>query len=149
MTLKDKLEKIVDPICKAQNFFLVELKIKGDHRHPLFQIFVDSEKGITLGECEMLSRQIKDDMDIDDAFASNYRLDVSSPGLDRSLQHDFEFKKNIGQVLIVKKQTEGGTQTVTGKLNDFTEHSIQLETAEGELIIERVNIDQAKVKIQW
>jgi ribosome maturation factor RimP len=149
MNVKDKLENIAQPICKANNFILVEIRSHGDFRHPHFQIFINSEKGVTLGDCERISRLIQDQMDIEDDFYSNYRLEISSPGLDRPLHQDFEFRKNIGQQLNVKYRSEEGQKALTGKLLSFDDEKLQLDTGQGEVTINRADIEQAKVKIKW
>ena len=116
MRFVEKLEKIVKPICEAENLYLVELKIGGDAKKAVFKIYADSEKGINLGQCEKLSRLIQDELDMDEQFLKNYRLDVSSPGLDRALVFDWEYKKNIGHNLEI---TLVSAEKIIGRLLSF------------------------------
>jgi len=150
MTIEEKLEQIVKPLCEAEKLYLVEIKIRGDFRHPVFEIYADSEQGITLGQCEKLSRQIQDELDMDDDFQQSYRLDVSSPGLERPLVHDWEFRKNLGQTL--QLITESG-QKITGKLLAVDRETVQLEVGKGkqrnQQKVKRSEVVQAKVKLQW
>jgi len=149
MNFRDKLETIVRPLCEANNFILVEIRVRGDYGHPVFQIFIDNESGVTLGDCERMSRLIQDHLDVDDDFSSNYRLEVSSPGVDRPLVSDFEFKKNIGQQLTIKWQTPEGIKSVVGSLTSYDKHNLWLDTIQGSIQINRADIEQAKVKIKW
>lgn len=149
MTLEDKINQIVKPICEANDLYLVGVKAKGNPANPVLQIFADSEMGITLGQCEQLSRLIQDELDTDDSIYGNYRLEVSSPGLDRALVHDFEFKKNLGKTLSVKMKTAQGDKTLTGKLVEFDEKIIKIESGEEVITIRREEINKAKVKVQW
>ncbi len=149
MDLKDKLVEIVKPICEAEGFYLLELKIGGSVRNPVVQVFADNEQGITLNDCVILSRRIQDELDFRDDVPQNYRLDVSSPGVDHPLKFDWEFRKNLGRNLVVKHRVEEKVWRDVGKLIEFDAEQIVLETKKGKKEIKRVNIEQAKVKLQW
>ncbi len=150
MDLKEKIEALVQPICENNGFYLLDLKVKGDLRHLVIQVFADNEKGITIDDCAFLSRRIQDELDMDESLFMNYRLDVSSPGLDHPLRYDWEFKKNLGRPLVVKYFIEPDKLwRVSGKLIDFNSEQIVLESKRGTLEIKRDDIKQAKVKLQW
>ncbi|NOX89649.1 MAG: ribosome maturation factor RimP [Calditrichaeota bacterium] len=149
MDLREKLEAIVRPICENNGFYLLEVRVSGGSHSPVFQVFADNERGITVDECARLSRMIQDELDMNDDFGMNYRLDVSSPGLDHPLKYDWEFKKNVGRHLVVKYRIEEKEWRVTGKLTDFNAETIILETKRGTMEIKRGDIEQAKVKVQW
>ena len=91
MDLQSRLYQKIDAICKENDCFLIDLKVKGGRNNMVIQVFADTEDGITLGQCEKINRLIQDDLDMDESFTRYYRLDVSSPGLDRPLVHDFQF----------------------------------------------------------
>ncbi len=151
MDIREKLETLIRPICENSGFYLLDIKIRGTGRNPVIQVFADNEKGITIDDCAHLSRQISDELDMDEAFSvMNYRLDVSSPGLDHPLQYDWEFKKNLGRSLVVKYWIEEEKLwRATGELIDFNPEQIVLKTKHGNLEIKRNDIQQAKVKLQW
>ena len=150
MDLQEKIRAIVQPICENNGFYLLNIKVKGDLRNLIIQVFADNEKGITIDDCAFLSREIRDELDMDESLFMNYRLDVSSPGLDHPLKYDWEFRKNLGRSLVVKYFTEEDKLwRVTGKLIDFNDDQIKLETKRGTLEIKRDDIKQAKIKLQW
>lgn len=149
MSYTQKLEDIIRPICREKGLHLVELLVKGNVHNPVIQVFADSENGITLGQCEELSRGIKDELDMDDSVPQKYRLDVSSPGTDRPIVEDFEFKKNLGQDLTVKVKDEDGTKELVGKLTSFDTEKIELTVKDKAIFINRLEIAQAKVKVRW
>jgi ribosome maturation factor RimP len=150
MLLTDKVKKIAESLCEEHGLYLVEALVKGDMKNPIFQIYADNEKGITLEQCTLISREMRDELDMDETITGNYRLDVSSPGLTRPLELDFQFKKNIGRDLVVKVNIEDGKKKkYRGKLVSFDADKIEIKTSESMLEIERKNIDQAKVKLAW
>lgn len=147
--MQEKIEMLAKQACGSLNLFLVEVRIRGDQRQPIFEIYADTEPGITLKECEKLTRELQDLLDMDETFPENYRLNVSSPGLDRPLVQDFEFKRNLGQQLIIKLQTAKGTIEKIGELIGFDKKSLKLLSGGITEIINRSDIREVKVKIKW
>ena len=147
--MQGKIETLAQQACDDLILFLVEVRIRGDRRQPIFEIFADTEQGITLKECESLTRELQDRIDMDEQFAGNYRLNVSSPGLDRPLVKDFEFRRNIGQQLNVKFQSADNIVEKTGELTGFDDTSLHLLSDGITETINRSDIKEAKVKIKW
>lgn len=147
--MQKKIEMLAKQACDDLNLFFIEVRIRGERRQPIFEIFADTEPGITLKECEILTRELQDRIDMDESFSGNYRLNVSSPGLDRPLVQDFEFKRNIGQQLIIKLQSAEGTIEKIGELTGFDETSLQLLSDGNPETINRSDIKEVKVKIKW
>jgi ribosome maturation factor RimP len=150
MDLKTRIETLADSVCRDLGLQLIDAEVKGDAKQTVFRIYADSEKGITLGECEAVSRALMDRIDIDDGYPRNYRLDVSSPGLDRPLVTDFDFRKNIGQEVAVYAHEESEKKQYTGRLIRYDEDFIYLEQAkQDDVSIRRDHIDQVKIKLKW
>ena len=149
MSIRAKLFTIVEKLCEERKLYLVDLEVKGDTRRPVFTVFADTESGITLKECEDLSRAIQDEIDLDAAFPEQYRIDVSSPGLDRPLVKDFQFRKNVGRTLKVKYHDGELVQSKTGVLRRFDETAIELADKKEKTVINRADIIEAKIKLQW
>lgn len=149
MQLQEKLEQIVGPACDALGVRLVSLEIQGGHRNPVINIFADTVQGITLGQCTELTRRIQGDLDFEDLFRDNYRLNVSSPGVDRPLSEDWEFEKNLDKQLRVEFRQEEKVAEVTGKLQAFDNEKLVLETKGSTTEIPRAQIVRAKIKLQW
>ncbi|MEJ2542512.1 MAG: hypothetical protein P8Y99_00425 [Calditrichaceae bacterium] len=147
--MQEKIEQLAKQACDRLKLFFVEARIRGDRRQPIFEIYSDTETGITLKQCELLTRELQDYIDMDDSFPGNYRLNVSSPGLDRPLVQDFEFKRNIGQQLIIKLQSAEKNTEKIGELIDFDDSNLQLLTDGNTVSINRSEIKEAKVKIKW
>lgn len=150
MNREDQLKKIVSDICSDMGLYLVDLEVKGDKNNPMYMVYADTDDGVTLGECEKLSRAIQDEIDFNDEFPVKYRLDVSSPGLDRPLKEDFQFKKNINKNLEVKISHEDSVKKLVGTLKSYDSDALSLEDNKGHgFIVQRKDILEAKVKLQW
>jgi len=149
MELKEKIHNLVVSVLNEQGKRLVDLKIQGSYTRPAIEVFADSETGITLGECERITRIIRDELDMDGSFGADYRLSVSSPGLDRPLREDWEFKKNMGKTLTLRFQADGAEQRQEGSLINWDTEIIELKTKSGSVRIPRNQIEEAKIKLKW
>ena len=148
MHSQEKIEKIAASVCKAEGLNLIEIKVRGDAKNPVYEIYADNEAGITLGQCQKISRQIQDELDMDGDFEQNYRLDVSSPGLDRPLVFDWQFRKNIGKQL--ELALESG-EKLQGVLKAVSEEGLEIQQSSktASRQIRRAQIKQALIKLQW
>jgi len=150
MNREEKLRGIVEAICSDMQLFLVEMEIKGNKNNPLIQIYADNEKGITLEQCVQVSRAIQDEIDFDDDFPIKYRLDVSSPGLDRPLVNDFQFRRNIGKKVSLKLAGKDSNKRIENTLKYVDEKILVLEDKNGnEQKFNRDEILDARIKLQW
>jgi len=150
MDLKTEVAALAETVCRNHDLELIDLEVKGDKKQTVFRVSADPERGITLGECETVSRELMDRIDMDDRFPRNYRLDVSSPGLDRPLKTDLDFRKNTGQDVVAYVREESVKKQVTGQLIRFDADFIYLEdAAQGEKAIRRADLDTVKIKLKW
>ena len=114
--LQESIEKLVAPYLKHQGADLVDLHLSGNPRHRTLRIDVDRMDGITVDECARLSRGIADVLDTHDPIGGRYVLEVSSPGLDRPLKSDRDYKRAVGRT--VKVILDGG-RVLIGRLMRF------------------------------
>jgi len=139
----------IEKICDEQGVYLLDVGIHGGGGSRIIRIIVDTDAGITLRQCEQLSREFSDIFFRKDLFGGNYRLEVTSPGVEKPLEADYEFRRNIGRTLKIEYIDENESKTVTGSLNSFENGRIELETAEGSIYISRNSLKKANVKLKW
>ena len=96
-TRVEELREMLAPVVEALGYELwgVELNIHG--RHALLRIFIDSENGITVDDCALVSQHASGTLDVADPIASAYTLEVSSPGWDRPLFTPEQYQAYIGE----------------------------------------------------
>lgn len=115
-------------------------------QHSVLRIYIDSEKGITLADCERVSRQISALLDVEDPLLGRYNLEVSSPGLDRPLLKERHFQRFIGHSIRVSTQTSIDNQRkFKGLLQSVGVTGIVLYQDGKELVITWDNILRANV----
>ena len=146
---EDKIHQLILPLCREEHIYLNSVSVAGGGKHTIIRVIVDTDNGITLGECQVLSQKISDIFYRRDIFKGAYRLEVSSPGINKPLEHDFEYKRNIGKQIKVNYMSKEGQKTVLGELLAFDDRYIKLRSDEGDLDIPRNDINLAKIKLKW
>ena len=125
----EQVLNLVQPI--AQSFGLEVLEVtyekKFDGMH--LTVIIDKEGGVTIDDCERLHRAIDAPLDELDPIECAYTLNVSSPGLDRPLKLEWDYKRNLGKKITVKLYKPlDGKKTFNGVLESYTESSFVLNT---------------------
>ena len=93
--LKTEIEKIVQPILAEESYELVELKLSRYRQKYRLQVFINSDGGVIVDDCARFSGLIGTAVDLTDLMDEGYILEVSSPGIDRPLKKEAEFKRHI------------------------------------------------------
>jgi len=97
-----KTEKILEPIMVANGFELVDVEYVKEGGNWYLRTYIDKEGGITVDDCEIVSRSLSDLLDKSDYIPDAYIMEVSSPGLGRQLKKDKDFDRSIGDEIEVK-----------------------------------------------
>jgi ribosome maturation factor RimP len=129
----DQIDDLVVPVLAGQGFELVLAEYVSGQR--LLRLFVDKEGGVTLDDCAQVSRLVGDLMDaegLSDAIEGRYRLEVSSPGLDRPLVKPEHFQRFIGsKAKLTTKVPQYGRRRFEGEILEADAMSIRFRI-EGE-----------------
>ena len=96
------LEDLLRPTVEALGCRIWGIERFGQPRRPTLRIYIDREEGVTLDDCERVSRQVSAVLDVEDPIASAYVLEVSSPGVDRVLFHPEHFAECIGEEVEIR-----------------------------------------------
>lgn len=98
----DRVEKMVTAITDEKGYETVDVEYVKEAGQFYLRVVVDKECGISLNECEEVSRELSPKLDENDFIEENYYLEVSSPGIDRALKRDKEFVKYKGRDVEIK-----------------------------------------------
>jgi len=143
--LKTDIENLVEPILAQEGFDLVEIKLSRFKKNYRLQIFADSDHGISIDDCAFLSRLVGTALDTSDVIESRYVLEISSPGLDRPLHSDRDFKRKIGEAMAVDVIEDGHERTVKGTLTGVENDALILNGENGEEKIALARVRQGKI----
>lgn len=114
--IDDDLERELTAVAERAGCELVHAEFKGG----VLRLYIDRpEGGVTLADCELVSKQVSPLLDVLDFGAGRYTLEVSSPGLDRQLYTARDFERFVGRKVRVTFFEDGGKRTVVGRLEAF------------------------------
>lgn len=125
---KAKLETEIETALDASGFELVDLKTASHNGKPLIQVFVDREQGgVLLDDCAALSEKVGECLDTNNFYENGYFLEVSSPGVDRVVKKEKDFKRFIGQHLKVRlKRPVNNSRVYYGDIAGFENGQVLL-----------------------
>lgn len=121
--LNQKIKVWIDDYVGKGPIFLVDLQVTQGARRTLISILLDTEEGVTIEECALLSRKLGHHMEENEWIEEAYNLEVSSPGLDYPLTHGWQFKKNVGRQI---KVWLVGEDPVIGVLMGYTDVAVEV-----------------------
>jgi len=147
-SIEEKIEKLIQNKIENIGYELYDVEYAKEGKNYFLRIYIDSDKGIDLNDCEKVNNEINEILDEADYIKEQYFLEVSSPGIEKVLKKDKHLKKNIGTEVNVKlfKKDESNKKEHQGILSDFNDFEIILDD---ELHIERKNIAQIKTVYNW
>ena len=145
--LRDKLTALLEPVVEALGYELVLLEFSPSAHNSLLRLYIDSPGGINVDDCERVSKEVAGTLDVEDPIPSGYRLEVSSPGLDRPLVKRAHFERFVGQQVRVQLAVAraGGRRKFSGAILNADERAVTLETPEGQVQISYSEMERARL----
>jgi ribosome maturation factor RimP len=140
-----RLEEVIQPVLREHGLELVDLDWKGVRPRGVLRVFVDKTGGVRLADCERLSRELGDILDVASVIEGAYDLEVSSPGLDRTLRKEREFRWALGKR--VRCWVAGGEE-FAGRLAEVGDERLVLERAGQRVEVSRAALTKARLDIE-
>ena len=130
--IEEEIEKLVKKKIENIGYELYDVLYLKEGKNQILRIVIDSEKGISLDDCERVNNEIKDIIDEKDLIKEQYFLEISSPGIERLLRKDWQLKKFIGEMVEIKlfKKDERGNKSYIGILNYVDDNILKIQTDE-------------------
>jgi ribosome maturation factor RimP len=126
--LRDTLVALLQPVVEGLGYVLWELEYAPGRGNALLRLYVDSAGGITLDDCERVSRAVSEVLDAEDPVPGHYTLEVSSPGLERPLRTPAQFAAYVGEPVYVElDRAIEGRRRFKGRLAAASGDSIDVD----------------------
>ena len=131
--IEARTEALVMPLITEHQFELVDVEFVKEGSNRYLRLYIDKEGGITVDDCELISRPLSDMLDAEDYIEESYILEVSSPGLGRPLKKDKDFKRSLGDEVEIRLfRPVDRKKEWTGILKAYDDHTVTIETEDGE-----------------
>ncbi len=147
--LRDQLNELLGPVVSELGYELWELEYASRAGGGLLRLYIDSPEGISLEDCERVSRAVSATLDGTDPIPGQYTLEVSSPGLDRVLRTRAHFERFAGErVRVEMSRPVDGRKRFSGQLLAADDQQITLEVDGGRVILPIGDIHKARLAPQ-
>lgn len=136
-----KTEQFLLPILEEHQFELVDVEYVKEVGNWYLRAYIDKPGGITVDDCEVISRLLSDWLDKEDFIEDSYIMEVSSPGLGRPLKKDKDFERSLGEEVEIRLYKPRNRQKeFTGTLKAYDKNTVTLEVDGSDEVFERGEI---------
>ena len=145
-----KAEELLTPIVEGYGFELVDVEYVKEAGNWYLRGYIDKPGGITVNDCEAVSRVFSDKLDENDFIEDSYIMEISSPGLDRPLKKEKDFVRSMGKLVEIRtyrpieKQKE-----FCGVLSAYDESSVTIEEEDGSRTFDKKDIALIRLAIEF
>lgn len=149
-----RAEELLKPIADANHVEIYDVEYVKEGSEWYLRCYIDKKEGVSINDCEAVSRALSDELDRTDFIEDAYILEVSSPGLGRTLKKDKHLRKSLLEEVEIKtyKPIEGKKE-FTGILKAFDENTVTLGAAlkEGieDIVFDRKDIAVIKLTLDF
>jgi ribosome maturation factor RimP len=144
------IESHLNGILPEFDAYLVDVHLNRGHRRLVVQVLVDTDAGITIGQCAEISRRLGKILDEDTKVDGSYELEVSSPGIDRPLKLLRQYRKNVGRTFRVTKNDAGARGQIEGTLEAVEGDELTFRTGDTATVTIRfTDIMETKEVLPW
>lgn len=150
-TYEKKTEELITPLIDAEGFELVDVEYVKEGADWYLRVYIDKDGGITVNDCEKISRAFNEILDREDYIDDAYIFEVSSPGLLRPLKKDKDYQRNLGKLLEVKLFAPlNGVKEFEAELKSYDKESATLVMDDDtEVAVKRSEISLIRPAIEF
>jgi ribosome maturation factor RimP len=147
----EEVRDLAEAVARRRSLTLWDVEMAGGQGQAVVRIFVDDDEGVDLDTVAQVSEEISRGLDLRDPIPGRYTLEVSSPGLERTLRSPEHFARCVGCKAVVKtheKLTAEGHR-IEGVIAAATEDSVKLSTGAGEVVVPYDQLRSARTIFEW
>lgn len=152
---EDQIESLLTPTVAALDCELWGVEFQSQGRRSRLRVYIERPDGVTVEDCERVSREVSDLLDVEDVMPESYTLEVSSPGMDRILFKAAHYQANVGAIVDVRLNFPlDGRKHIVGMLAGLEDDEIVLRPTEAaeadeEYVLPLENIHRARLVPQF
>lgn len=145
-TFVSMVNELAEPLCAAEGLELVHVEYQRESVGRTLRLYIDRPGGVTLDDCGDISRQLSDMLDVALNMDESYRLEVSSPGVNRPVSKLTDFDRFKGKRIKIRTRvSEGGKKKYTGVLCGTSGEHVELMAGEKKISINIKEIERARL----
>ena len=149
-TYESRMEALLLPIAEENGVEIYDVEYVKEGSDWYLRAYIDKPGGVDINDCERVSRALSDRLDEEDFIEDAYVLEVSSPGLGRTLKKDKHLQRSLGEEVEIRlyKPVEK-CREFAGTLKEFDAQSVTIQTAQGERAFDRKDVALIRLALDF
>ena len=148
--LKKEIYPLAEEVAKELGYEIVDIEFQNGSNHDLLSIFIYKKEGIDLDDCTEMSRNLEKKLDNLEILKNPYYLEISSPGLDRPIRTEDDYRRNLGNEVDVKLYAPiDGKKEFSFVLDKYDDENVYCTLDEKEIAIPIKSISSMKQTIKF
>ena len=144
---REYIETLLKKDIKTLGYDIWGIELLGSSLNPTLRIFIDNESGVTVEDCEKVSKHISKVIEADDIYSINSTLEVSSPGIERKFFNKDQYINYLGYTIKIRyRDTEQQFKSVKGVLISVSEKGLIINVRDEECFIQFQEIEKANLE---
>ena len=149
-TYETRTEELLQPIVERFGVEIYDVEYVKEGSDWYLRAYIDKEGGVNILDCEAVSRELSDALDVADYIEESYILEVSSPGLGRTLKKDKHLEKSLGEEVEIKTYKPiDKCKEFAGVLKAYDKDTITIENDNNEMIFQRADIAVVRLALDF
>ncbi|MGD8416012.1 MAG: ribosome maturation factor RimP [Pseudomonadales bacterium] len=140
------IEALLAPVVALEGCDIWGVEYRAQGKHSKLAVYIDTPDGVSVDDCERVSRRVSDVLDVEDVVNGAYTLEVSSPGMDRILFKPEQYERCAGEEIEVRlNYPVDGTKRIKGVLAGLENGEVVVRVGEDEYLLPLENVQRARV----
>ncbi|GAB4390274.1 MAG: ribosome maturation factor RimP [Thermodesulfovibrionales bacterium] len=147
--VEERIAELAGQVARGHGVEVEDVELMGRGRRTLLRVTIDKPGGVSLDDCEAVSKDLSAVLDVEDPLSGPYTLEVTSPGLDRPLKTVAHFRKQVGKLArVVTREPVEGQNFWVGRISAVDDEGVVLETGKGGIRISFDNVSRARLEVE-
>ena len=151
MSALDEVKDLAESVARRRSLRLWDVEMVGQPGRAVVRVMVDAEGGIDLDTVAEVSEEISRGLDLKDPLSGRYTLEVSSPGLERTLRSAEHFRLSVGEKVTLKTREPvvGNSHRIDGVIEDADDEAVHVDTGDDKVDVPYEQIKTARTVFEW
>ncbi len=146
-----RVQELIEKCASAKGVAVVDAALHSGRKSTVLEVFIDAAGGVTSDVCAEVSRELGAALEAGNLIEGPYRLEVSSPGVDRPLKFPWQYSKHVGRRIHCRLRSDGGSAELAGKLVSVDAAGVTVQGEGGGVAreIPFAEIIEARIRTPW
>lgn len=150
-SIETTVTELLTTFLQTEGYELVDVETAGGNRNKTLRLLIHKNEGLTVSDCKYLDQAVRPILEVHQLLTEFRQLEIASPGLDRPLKTEADFKRNLGRTVQIQITSENGqNDEVEGKIADVVDRHVVLEETTGQTVhIKTSEIYKGHIQLVW